>query len=77
MKTPEQMTRDEKLTLIYRHTHRDFKGHWPDKTRNIMIWRSGGSHLVSLDDLTDVEIADKLPSAIRAEQKRLAKKVGG
>lgn len=76
MKTPEQMTRDEKLTLIYRHTHRDFKGHWPDKTRNIMVLRSGGSNLVSLDDLTEAEVADKLPGAIRAEQKRLAKKVG-
>lgn len=77
MKTPEQMTRDEKLALIYRHTHKDFKSHWPDKSRNILVHRSGqGTCLVSLTDLTDTEIADKLPSAIRAEEKRLAKKAG-
>jgi hypothetical protein len=76
-KTPEQMTRDEKLTLIYRHTHKDFKGKWPDGTRNILAPRSGGSELTSLSDLTDEEIADKLPGALRAEEKRLAKKAVG
>jgi len=74
MKTSEQMTRNEKLTLIYRHTHKDFKGHWLDRTRNIMTLRTGGSHLVSLTDLTDAEIEDKLPYAIRQEEKRIAKK---
>jgi hypothetical protein len=76
MKTPERMMRDDKLSLIFRHTHKDFKGKWPDGTRNIMALRSGGSHLVSLSDLTDAEIADKLSGAISAEVKRLAKKAG-
>ncbi len=78
MKTPEQMTRDEKLTLIYRHTHKDFKGHWPDRTRNILANRGAqGTCLVDLSDLTDEEIAGKLPGAIKSEERRLAKKAGG
>lgn len=54
------MTRAQKLTAIYRATHRDYKGKLPDGTRTIMIYRNG-TCLVALDDLTDAEIERLLP----------------
>lgn len=67
--TPEE--RKAALKLIYRHTHKDYKGKFPDGTKTILVCR-GGTCLVALDDLTDTEIADRLPSAQRMEAKRLA-----
>ena len=59
------------LALIYRHTHRDYKGRLPDGTRTAMVCR-GTTCLVSLDQLTDPEIADRLPYAQKKEAQRLA-----
>lgn len=53
------MTREQKLKAVYRHTHPDFKGEI-DGIKTIMVFRNG-SCLVALDDLTDKEIADRLP----------------
>jgi len=49
------MNRDEKLKAIWRKTHRDFKGEI-DGVKTVMVFRQGGSTLVSLEGLTDAEI---------------------
>ena len=54
------------LKLIYRHTHRDFKGQ-RDGTKEILTPRG----LVALDDLTEYEVAERLPSALKKEAERL------
>jgi hypothetical protein len=65
------LTREQKLTLIYRHTHSDFKGGiGNDKT--ILIMRKGATCLVGLVDLTEEEIAAELDHAVSKENKRLA-----
>ena len=68
--TPEE--RKAALKLIYRHTHKDYKGKIDGKP-SILVCR-GGTCLVMLEDLTDAEIADKLPSAQRMEAKRREKR---
>ncbi len=64
------MTREQELKLIYRHTHRDFKGKIGGSGA-VLVMRNGGTTLVMMTALTDAEIAKMLPSAERAEQKRL------
>ncbi len=64
-------SREQKLTLIFRHTHRDYKsGKGAD--RAILIFRNGTS-LVPLDALTDEEIAKELPYALSKEVERKTK----
>ncbi len=67
------MTREQELKLIYRHTHRDFKGRIGG-CGAILILRAGGTTLVMMTALTDAEIADKLPSALRKEQERIERR---
>jgi hypothetical protein len=57
------MNREQKLNLIYSKTHSDFKG-TIDGRKTMLVYRNG-TCLVYLDDLTDAEIADRLPK-IRA-----------
>jgi hypothetical protein len=54
------VTREEKLLAIWRNTHADFKGKIDGKAC-ILVLREGGTHSVPLSDLTDEEIAYKLP----------------
>lgn len=54
------VTRAEKLAAIWKDTHADFRGHLEGQ-RSIMVYRNG-TCLVLLNDLTDAEIADKLPA---------------
>ena len=56
--------RDRKLAAVWKATHRDFKGKLNGE-RSIMVYRNG-TCLVLLKDLTDAEIEDKLPAAVRA-----------
>ena len=67
-----ELTREQKLQLIWRHTHRDYRGTMKG-VRNILVLRRGGTTLVPLSDLTDAEIADRLPRALRREADRKAK----
>lgn len=75
MKTPSrELSRKQKLDLIYRHTHRDYKGKagpaWGEHAgkRAIMIGTpNGGNALIALDLLTDKQIAAKLPYALRRQ----------
>lgn len=57
------MTKDQKLKLIYKHNHADFKGIL-DGEKSLMMWRDSGSCLVPLSQLTDEEIAKELPYAL-------------
>lgn len=61
------------LTLIYRHTHRDYKGNYGG-VKSIMVCRDGASCVVPLDALTEAEVADRLPYAMKKEAERLAAK---
>jgi hypothetical protein len=54
------VTREEKLAAIWRNTHADFKGKIDGKAC-ILVLREGGTRSVPLTDLTDDEIAAKLP----------------
>lgn len=53
---------DPDLDLIWKHTHRDYRGTM-NGVRTILTLRQGGTTLVRLDDLTDDEKADKLKYA--------------
>ena len=53
--------------LIWKHTHRDFKG-TVDGVKTIMVFRSGvGSTLCAITDLSDDEYADRLAYAVRKQ----------
>jgi hypothetical protein len=67
------MTRAQQLRLIWRHTHRDFKGK-VDGHKCIIFCRADGTHLVDLRDITDQEIAQRIPYALRKEAQRRAGK---
>lgn len=77
---PATLSRKQKLTLIYRHTHRDYKGHaspqWGEHAgeKTIVVNSNGASVLALLDTLSDEQVAYMLPSALRKEAERLAKK---
>lgn len=66
-KTEVPLSRDQALKLIYRHTHRDYKGKLADGAKSIMTIRG----IVALDDLTDAEIAAEMPYARMKEAERL------
>jgi hypothetical protein len=67
------MTREERLEHIWSSTHDDYRGYagerWPERDRGkrtVLLY--GGRHgttLKLLDDLTDAEIAAKLPVHLR------------
>lgn len=75
MKT-ENTERKNELALIWRHTHRDFKGKGADGIKRVLVLRPGGTTSVPLNALTDAEVADKLGYAKHKEEERLAKKAG-
>lgn len=68
------LTREQKLNLIYRHTHRDYKGSGRGALRSILVLRNG-TCLVPLSELTEAEISYKLPFALKDEARRQEKKV--
>jgi hypothetical protein len=71
LKSVKSKDRCKTLKVIYRHTHSDYKGTFPDGTKSILTIRG----LVALDSLTDEEIAERLPAASAKEIARLANKV--
>jgi len=54
--------RADDLKVIWKRTHKDYKGSHPDHC-SIMVLRDGGSCSVPLRDLTDAEIDRKLPTS--------------
>lgn len=65
----QDMTRDQKLRLIFKWTHSDFKSR-PGYVPTLMLLRSGGSTLVPLSMLTDEEIESRLPYALKKDAER-------
>lgn len=67
------MTRDERIEHIWSSTHDEYRGYasrdWPAADRGkrtvVLYIGSGASTLKLLDDLTDEEIASKLPVHLR------------
>jgi hypothetical protein len=58
------MPRQQQAELIYNTTHTDFRGVWNGE-RYILTCRSGATSMVYLTEMTDTEIADRLPAALR------------
>lgn len=58
------MTREQKLKLVWKHTHKDFKGKLVDGTKTVMVYRNG-TCLVALNNLTDDEINRMIPKEFR------------
>jgi hypothetical protein len=52
-----------KLAVIWGKTHRDFRSKLNGK-KSILVLREGGTTLVPLEDLTDTEIAQKMPKNV-------------
>jgi hypothetical protein len=64
------MTKAKQLALIWKHTHRDFRGKFNGE-RTILVFREGTCS-VPLSTLTDAEIADKLRYALHMEARKAA-----
>ena len=62
-------TREHYLKLIWRHTHRDYRGKI-DGEKAILVLREGGTHAVKLTDLTEAEFRDKAAYALKKEDAR-------
>lgn len=60
--------RDQQLALIWRDTHKDYKGKI-DGVPYIMVLRVGGTHSVPLDALTDEEVGRKFADALKSQYK--------
>jgi len=71
--TEAEKAHQKALTLIYRHTHRDYRGNYGG-VKSIMVCRGGASCVVPLDGLTEAEVADRLPYAMKKEAERLEAK---
>jgi hypothetical protein len=65
------MDRKQGNKLIWRHTHRDYKGKI-GQVRHVLVFRAGTCS-VPLDSLTEAEYAERLEWAQRAEARRPAK----
>ena len=58
MPETKTMTREQKLKIVWRKTHKDYKGKI-EGVKYIMIFRNG-STLIPLDSLTDKEIDSRI-----------------
>lgn len=54
------------LEIIYRHTHKDFKGVLPCGAKSILLFEG----LVALEDLSSEEISYRIPIALQKERAR-------
>lgn len=60
------ITRKKLEALVWKHTHRDFKGTSADGTRTVLHYLSNvGTCAVSLASLSDEELIAKLPLSLR------------
>lgn len=58
-------TREKFERKVWTHTHRDFRGTM-DGVKTILVFRNGTT-LVSIDQLTDTEILERLPLDLKEE----------
>jgi len=77
------MTREQKLKLIWRYTHRDYRGirNDEDRTKVVLEFVPGvGTCSVPLDSLTDEQIEKRMPFVLKCEEvlaeRRAALKAG-
>lgn len=73
------MTHDERLEHVWSETHEEYRGYAGDRflpqhrgKRTILVYGLGTTELKLLDDLTDEEIAAKLPVHLRHLPTRVA-----
>lgn len=65
---PNDLSTEQKFKLVWKHTHRDYKGTL-DGTRAILVLREGGTQLVPLVCLTETELARELNYALAREER--------
>lgn len=66
-KTPEQKRRAALEALVWKHTHRDFKGKWDNGAKYVLHSVGGlGTTSVQISQLSDADLLAKLPSSVRA-----------
>lgn len=68
---PETLPLIDKINVIFRHTHRDFKSTINGERYVLVNRRAEGTCLVAIKDLTEAELADKLAYALKKERARL------
>lgn len=68
---PEALAMIDKINVIYRHTHKDFKSKINGELYVLVNRRGEGTCLVAIKNLTEAELADKLAYALKKETKRL------
>lgn len=66
------MERKKLESLVWKHTHKDFKGVWTSedgtKTKTVLHYvPAKGTCAVSLSSLTDEELYEKLPSKVKVD----------
>lgn len=62
------MERKKLEALVWKHTHKDFKGKLPDGTKTVLFNSDkNGTCLVTLAGLTDEQLIAKLPKKVRDE----------
>jgi hypothetical protein len=59
------MTREQKLKLVWRHTHRDYKGKVNGERTILMYCEGEGTCLVFLKSLTDEQLDARIPRAVK------------
>lgn len=59
------MNREQAENMVYRLTHKDFKGRYNGERSIMVCGPAGGSMLCALTDLTDEQIVQRLPKQYR------------
>lgn len=60
------LTRSKLEALVWKHTHKDFRGKDDDGAKSILIFRTGiGTCREYLTSLSDEDLWSKVPSAVR------------
>jgi len=65
MNKNEAKARKKLEALLWRHTHRDFRGKLDDGSKTVLMGTAQGTVLVCIARMTDAEITAKLPRAVR------------
>ena len=66
MQTTKPPTRKQIEALVWKHTHRDYRGKLEDGTKTVLrMGRNGGTELAALSQMTTDELLAKLPRAVR------------
>jgi hypothetical protein len=61
----EGKARDDAFKLIWRDTHKDYRGKLADGSLSILGWAKYGHGLVTAASISDAELAERLEAAKR------------